>query len=1024
MTVFCLLTAVSSHAAILHQETVTANGASVGSLNLPTMQGGTAQLYVAAVAVYETGVNVASISGGGLTWILQKTQCAAGVAQPHIDVWQAFGSPGVAFTPVVTLTAAAQRVSAAVTRYSGASPTLPTEGAAGSNTNGLNGVCGGGASTTNLSLSLTSTLNDSVLYVASHPRHRTLSIEDPDYAQRTFISNSSGVAGANLYVHDRTLLAAGTDSADHTASAAVDWDMAGLVIRPAPSEDATVIALGTQTVGMFISSTNQYVGGKFVIVDNAGSRNVTGITVTESGTVDGLNNLDNIKLFYELDTTAPYDGASESYGGTETQFGVTDTTGFSAANGTSAFTGSVGISTTAAMVVYVVFDVGTGAVPGETVEISIGDPSTEVTVSSGTVGPTTPIAIAGTTTLSGGVIYYSVGTDAAALYSGNASASGGTLTLAAAAIDKIGVGDEVRVGANRYYITGRNSPTEFTIQNSGANGGTPGNTNISFGSTAIAIFRAFNSLTAAESGSSDANHLGTANLAASGFQLNWTCYDDAAMDNGQIVIDGWTTSATRYIRIYTPTDATEVGVSQHHTGIAGSGFRLAPTADGGGLTYVVLTVMDDFVRIQGIEIDGTNVSNALHITGIRLDATLTATSQPHLDSLIIHDLENVNGASQGDTFGIHARQGSPRISNSLIYALDDNNSHPTAEIAAIGWSSTNTGTSYVHNVTIYDVKNNVSAGNARGLDRDAGTVIVKNVAVFDVASTNGPEACFSGTFHASSSNNVSSDSTAPGPGSQTDQTSYARYFVDVNAGTEDLHLKDNSFNLWERFGTDLDSDPNLPVTEDVDGETRDALTPDIGADEFTVTTGNNLAQVHYRWRNDDGGEMGATWAVVEDTKLMGLLAGFPRRLRFQVTNQNASSTGPMAYRLEVAQALDCGVGAYAPVPTDTSGHWQVVGSGFVTDGEATSNVTPGLSDEGSVFVAGEVKDAGNTTGTIALNFDQFTELEFVLQATPNANAGANYCFRLTAGGTPLPAYSLYAQAVFNGSMTLMDHDLG
>jgi hypothetical protein len=61
-------------------------------------------------------------------------------------------------------------------------------------------------------------------------------------------------------------------------------------------------------------------------------------------------------------------------------------------------------------------------------------------------------------------IYYSVGTDTSALYSGNASASSGTLTLAGSAAAKIGVGDEIREGSNRYYITGRNSSTVFTLQ--------------------------------------------------------------------------------------------------------------------------------------------------------------------------------------------------------------------------------------------------------------------------------------------------------------------------------------------------------------------------------------------------------------------------------------------------------------------------------------------------------------------------------------------------------------------------------
>jgi len=139
-------------------------------------------------------------------------------------------------------------------------------------------------------------------------------------------------------------------------------------------------------------------------------------------------------------------------------------------------------------------------------------------------------------------IYYSVGTDNLALYSGNASATSGALTLSSPAVDKIGVGDEVRVGSNRYYITGRNSSTMFTIQNSGANGGTPGDTNITFGSQSIAIHRAFNSLTAAVTGSSDANHLKTADLYGGSFQLNWPCYNDGPMDDA-VTIDGYTTSA-------------------------------------------------------------------------------------------------------------------------------------------------------------------------------------------------------------------------------------------------------------------------------------------------------------------------------------------------------------------------------------------------------------------------------------------------------------------------------------------------
>jgi len=164
-----------------------------------------------------------------------------------------------------------------------------------------------------------------------------------------------------------------------------------------PVINVTVSAATSTQQGIDRGATNAYVGGAFVIAENTSSRNITSITINETGTIDALNNLDNIKLFYELDTTAPYNCASVSYDGTEAQYGVTDTSGFSAANGSSVFTGSVGISTTQAMCVYVVLDVLPSAGAAETIEIQISDASTDVVGSgSAVVGPSSAVALAGT----------------------------------------------------------------------------------------------------------------------------------------------------------------------------------------------------------------------------------------------------------------------------------------------------------------------------------------------------------------------------------------------------------------------------------------------------------------------------------------------------------------------------------------------------------------------------------------------------------------------------------------------------
>jgi hypothetical protein len=157
--------------------------------------------------------------------------------------------------------------------------------------------------------------------------------------------------------------------------------------------------------------------------------------------------------------------------------------------------------------------------------------------------------------------------------------------------------------------------------------------------------------------------------------------------------------------------------------------------------------------------------------------------------------------------------------------------------------------------------------------------------------------------------------------------------------------------------------------------------------------------------------VGADFAAAEDTKLVGLDKGIVQRLRFLVANTGGQGSGAVTYQLQVAQTSTCGSGVYSAVPTDTSGQWQIVYSTYIIDGQATSNISPGLTDPvGGTFVAGQSKDAGNTTGSITLSPNQFTEIEFSIVATNNAIYGADYCFRLynSAGGKPLDTYSAYA----------------
>jgi len=164
------------------------------------------------------------------------------------------------------------------------------------------------------------------------------------------------------------------------------------------SADVLVSALGTHNTPVDASTTDFYIGGSWVMQDQSGSRNVTDVTLTEVGTVDAQNDLSNIRLYYELDSSNPYDCSGEQYDGNEEQYGATSTS-FSAANGSSTFSEAVGISTTDALCLYAVLDVDSAASNTETIELQIETPGTQVAVSSGTVNPNTPVGPAGSTTI-------------------------------------------------------------------------------------------------------------------------------------------------------------------------------------------------------------------------------------------------------------------------------------------------------------------------------------------------------------------------------------------------------------------------------------------------------------------------------------------------------------------------------------------------------------------------------------------------------------------------------------------------
>ncbi len=187
---------------------------------------------------------------------------------------------------------------------------------------------------------------------------------------------------------------------DNTADAIY----ADTILDTFPGVRATTTGSQIATVN---ASTTAYIGGAFVITSNYNARsfNITGLTITESGSIDAATNIRNVRLYYETDTTFPYDCASVSYGGNEAQFGATSTNGFSAANGTASFSGTtVAIGTTSALCVYTVLDILDSTADTANVELGISNPSTDITITSGTSLQTVSADIPGTTVVANDIL--------------------------------------------------------------------------------------------------------------------------------------------------------------------------------------------------------------------------------------------------------------------------------------------------------------------------------------------------------------------------------------------------------------------------------------------------------------------------------------------------------------------------------------------------------------------------------------------------------------------------------------------
>lgn len=398
-------------------------------------------------------------------------------------------------------------------------------------------------------------------------------------------------------------------------------------------------------------------------------------------------------------------------------------------------------------------------------------------------------------------VYYSVGQNTTDHKTGSPTLtiSGGIGTFSVAqTATNMGVGDKVTYNTTSVaYISQKISQTEWKLIT--ATGGVPADVTTQ---TVNSIAHAFDSLNAATTGADGASYLGTANLLAGNFQVNFPCYYDSGPDTAAVSLNDWTTAQGNMLRIYTPTDiGTEVNRSQRHTGKwDDSKYRLVVSA---AADYTKAIFFEKgYVWIDGLQIKVNN-NDYNHAAGIELVyRTEYSISKVYISNNII--TENHVTTNNDGFNAIQLLYSSGYVWNNIIY--DTNIGGNSGNSAIMGYYNKH----YVYNNIVYN-------SYGYGIRSNAGSVFAKNNVV--------QQASFSGgTFDAASSNNVSQNTTAPGANSKINTTVE---FVDV--ANKDFHLKSTD-TAARSAGTSLQADPYWAFERDIDGQARDGSW-DIGADE-------------------------------------------------------------------------------------------------------------------------------------------------------------------------------------------------
>lgn len=412
-------------------------------------------------------------------------------------------------------------------------------------------------------------------------------------------------------------------------------------------------------------------------------------------------------------------------------------------------------------------------------------------------------------------VYYSVGQSSSNLLSGTSvtlTLTSGATVFNVAQTGNIGVGDRVTYDTDNKvaYIAAKTNADQKHWTLITKTGGTP--TDVS-GVTVTSIKHEYTSLSAAITGGKDSSHINNTDLTVSDVVLNIPCYYDSGPDTTAVTVSGYTTDATRYIKIYTPNNtSTEANNSQRHSGVWDTGkYRLEVTDN------TSFVIGDDYINVEGLQIK--SIAATTNTKGIY---ATTGSYDLRIGFCIIAG--DITTGHTGVGINVFQSTSIPYIFNNIIYDFNTTSSY--------GLYTQQVATAYLYNNTVYNCTTGYNL-NSRI------SYLYNNIAQ---SCTDG----YYGTSNSTGDYNISNlANDAPSPSYRSNLATTVS-FVGAGSSPPDFHLDSND---TDALGHGVFDPGSGLFSEDIDGQTRSG-TWDIGADEYvysgpTRSNGSPYGNLYY-----------------------------------------------------------------------------------------------------------------------------------------------------------------------------------